>query len=284
MPVLVTSEESIRQRPVQAPGIGRLCFEHVAGRTVLTRSSETYPLKILNQRNTGASAWACLATYGGGLVGGDRLHVHVELGPRATALVATQASTKVYRSDLGAGQALDADVAEDALLVALPDPVTCFAGSDYLQEQRVRLHPRASLVLVDRLTAGRIDSGERWRFNAFASRTRIWQDERLVFHDALRLTPQDGDLPQRMGRFNCVASIVLLGPAMRETASRLLDADGSQPVIRDATFLTSAAPLGDGGALLRIASVSVEQVALVLRKYLSAVPALLGDDPWARRW
>jgi len=87
-----------------------------------------------------------------------------------------------------------------------------------------------------------------------------------------------------MGRFNCVASIVLLGPAMRETASRLLDADSSPPVVRDATCLTSAAPLGTGGALLRIASVSVEQVSVVLREYLSAVPALLGDDPWARRW
>jgi urease accessory protein len=190
----------------------------------------------------------------------------------------------VYRSDLRASQELEADVAEGGLLVALPDPVTCFAGSDYSQEQRIHLHPRASLVLVDRLTAGRIESGERWRFKAYASRTRIWQDERLVFHDALRLAPQDGDLPRRMGRFNCVASLVLLGPAMRDAASRLLNAGGSQPVIRDAACLTSAAPLADGGALLRIASVSVEQVAVALREYLSAVPALLGDDPWARRW
>jgi urease accessory protein len=284
MPVLVTSEESIRQRPVQAPGIGRLCFEHVAGRTVLTRASATSPLKILNPRNAGASAWAYLATYGGGLVGGDRLDIQIEVGPQATALVATQASTKVYRSDLRASQELDAGVAENALLVALPDPVTCFAGSDYAQDQRIRLHPAASLVLVDRLTAGRIESGERWRFNGYAARTRIWEDDRLVFHDALRLAPIDDDLTRRMGRFNCVASIVLLGPAMRETASRLLDADRSQPVIRGATFLASAAPLGNGGALLRIAGVSVEQVAAAVREYLSAVSALLGDDPWARRW
>ena len=52
--------------------------------------------------NAGASAWAYAATYGGGLVGGDSVSMRVEVGAGASALVATQASTKVYRSDRGA--------------------------------------------------------------------------------------------------------------------------------------------------------------------------------------
>jgi urease accessory protein len=71
---------------------------------VLTRGSATSPLKLFNPRNAGASAWAYLATYGGGLVGGDQVRMRIEVGPQAAALVSTQASTKVYRSARRASQ------------------------------------------------------------------------------------------------------------------------------------------------------------------------------------
>jgi urease accessory protein len=264
-------------------GSGCLRFASVAGRTVVTRASAAAPLKILNPRNVGASAWAYLATYGGGLVGGDQIRVQIDVGPQAVALVSTQASTKVYRSHRPAGQVLDAAVAADGVLVMLPDPVTCFADSRYAQEQRIRLDRGASLLLVDRLTAGRIDSGERWMFHQYASRTMIWQGDKLVLHDALSLGAADA-VTRRMGCFNCVASIALLGPALETTAARLIGEAGSAPLTRDPDFLMSAAPIGDAGALLRIASRSVEDVAIALRQRLSIVTALLGDDPWSRKW
>jgi urease accessory protein UreG len=145
-----------------APGAGRLEFTRVGGRTVLTRVLSCSPLKLLHPRQANRSASVYLSTYGGGLVGGDHLDLSLTVGPGAAALVATQASTKVYRSPLGASQKLCAEVADQALLVLLPDPVTCFAGATYSQDQRIRLDPGASLVLVDRVTAGRVEHGERW--------------------------------------------------------------------------------------------------------------------------
>src|SRR5439155_3199094 len=109
-----------------APGVGELRFERMAGRTVLTRVFATSPLKVLNPNTAGRAAWACLATYGGGLVSGDALQIGLETGPGAAALVTTQASTKVYRSEAGASQRLHARAAAESLLVLLPDPVTCF--------------------------------------------------------------------------------------------------------------------------------------------------------------
>ena len=132
------------------------------GATALTRVRAASPLKVLNPRNAGPSAWVYLATYGGGLLGGDAVSIDVSVGPGAHALVSTQASTKVYRSERGASQRLHAQADDGSLLVLLPDPVTCFAGSRYTQEQHVRMHAGASLVLVDWLTAGRVGSGERW--------------------------------------------------------------------------------------------------------------------------
>ena len=166
-------------------------------------------------------------------------------------------------------------------IVLFPDPVTCFAGSRYVQEQHIRMEPAANLVLVDWLTAGRVGSGERWQFTEYRSRTFVWRADRLVLHDGLVLAPEDGDLAGRMGRFNCLALAVVSGPALRATATRLAGSIGSAPAPRRAELLLSAAPLGDDGVVLRIAGVSVEQVGAALRQHLSVVTSLLGDDPWS---
>jgi urease accessory protein len=264
--------------------MGHLEFTNVRGATVLTRATAASPLKLLNPRNAGTSAWVYVATYGGGLVGGDSLSIRVAVNRGATALVATQASTKVYRSDLGATQRLHARVDDGSLLVLLPDPVTCFAGSRYIQQQHIHVEAAANLVLVDWLTAGRVGSGERWQFDEYRSQTRIWRGDGLALHDGLALTPTDGDLVSRMDRFNCLATAVLLGPALKTTAARLAGSLGSAPVPRRADLLLSAAPLGEDGVVLRLAGVSVEQVGGALKQYLAIVPTLLGDDPWACRW
>src|SRR5262245_10707844 len=213
-PVLLSSDFSVLTSDVR-PGAGKLHFEHMRGTTVLTRAAAASPLRVLNPKSAGTASWVYLATYGGGLVGGDSIDVTIDAGPRAAALIATQASTKVYRSGLGASQRLRARAGDGSLLVLLPDPVTAFSGSQYQQEQHVELDEDASLVLVDWLTAGRMASGERWQFDGYTSRTFVRRAGTLLLHDAISLTSADGAIAGRMNRFNCVATVVLTGPAVR---------------------------------------------------------------------
>src|SRR5438132_2693882 len=229
MPVAPPASRDISRRPLapaagpSAPaGTGILEFADVRGETVLTRAFTTSPLKVLNPSHAGQSGWAYLATYGGGLVDGDTLAVHVDVGRGAVALVATQASTKVYRSPRGAAQTLLAHVADDGVLVLLPDPVTCFSGARYRQDQRVLLDPGANLVLVDRLTAGRIDFGERWVFDEYNSRMFISRGDHLLLHDALALTRDEGNIARRLDRFNCLAVVVVVGPLLAAAAAHLV--------------------------------------------------------------
>jgi urease accessory protein len=243
------------------------------------------PLRLLNPRNTGASAWVYTATYGGGLLGGDAVELDVDVAAGASALLATQASTKVYRSSCGASQRLRARVCDGSLLVLLPDPITAFAGSRYSQEQHVHLDAGGSLVLVDWLTAGRVASGERWQFDGYTNRTFVRRAGTLLLHEAVSLSPADGDVAARMNRFNCTATVVMTGPAVRAAAVRVAGEIGSSPVSRRSDLLMSAAPLAGGdGALLRVAGLSVEHVGRTLRQVLNFVPSLLGDDPWSCRW
>jgi len=265
-------------------GRGTIRVSRVNGHSVLTAARAHSPLKLLNPRHGGSSAWTYVATYGGGLVSGDALSIDVEVDAEAAALVATQASTKVYRSAERATQTLRARLGRDSLLVVLPDPVTAFAGSRYRQDQQIDLAPTSSLVLLDWFTSGRVGSGERWQFDAYTSRTMLHRDGRLIWHDAVALAGGAGSLARRMDRFNCLALVVAVGPLVRSAATRLLGVVSSTPAPRRADVLLTASPVDDGGVLLRVAGRSTEEVGALLRQHLAFVPALLGDDPWACRW
>ena len=192
---------------VAAAGTGFLQVVKRGQRSVVCRAFAASPLKLLTPRNHGAAAWIYSASYGGGLVGGDALRLAVDVGPGAMALLSTQSSTKVYRSDRGTSTHLDALVGDGGLLVVAPDPTVCFAGSSYRQRQQIDLSGAGALVLVDWLSSGRRAAGERWAFDRYSSRTTLRVDGRLTFYDGLWLDTMDGDISERMGRFDVLATV-----------------------------------------------------------------------------
>ncbi len=250
---------------------------------MLTRAVASSPLRLLNPKNSGTAAWVYAATYGGGLLGGDAISLDATIGPGAVALLSTQASTKVYRSDATASQHLRVHANDDSILVLLPDPVTPFARARYRQQQQFELAPAATLVAIDWVTAGRVNAGERWQFTSYSSRTSVRRARRTVLLEAMRLEPDDGNLAERMNRFNCLAWVIAIGPAVRAAAMRLAGTLKESPVPKRAEVLLAAAPVDDDGVLLRVAGTSAQQVGAVLKQHLNFVPALLGDDPWACR-
>src|SRR5688572_3469687 len=86
-------------RDVHAPGVGQIEVTRAAGRSRVTRAYATSPLRLLTPRNHGDAAWIYAASYGGGLLGGDRVQLSVQVANGARAFLSTQASTKIYRSD-----------------------------------------------------------------------------------------------------------------------------------------------------------------------------------------
>ena len=137
-------------------------------------------------------------------------------------------------------------------------------------------------MLVDWLSSGRRAAGERWAFARYASRTTVRVDGRLVFYDGLSLESTDGDIADRMGRFDVLATVLVVGaPAAADTIASNVQ---RQPFVRRSDLLTAAARISDQGIVLRLAGRSVEQVGRVIREHLAFVPALLGDDPWSRKW
>jgi urease accessory protein len=251
---------------------------------VVSRALAMSPLRLLTPANHGHAAWIYSSTYGGGLVDGDDISLRVRVGHTAAAFLSTQASTKVYRSPRGSDVEMRADIEPSGLLVSVPDPVVCFAASRYRQTQRLDVAEGAGLVLVDWLSSGRRTSGERWQFEEYVSRTIVRHRGRLVLHDATALRSSDSDLATRIGRFDVLASMVIVGETLQDDAMSIVASVSQQPIVRRSDLLISAAPLGESGCVVRIAGRSVEQVGRRLRQLLGFVPPLLGDDPWSRKW
>ncbi len=263
-------------------GRGALAFRRVGPKTVLARAFAASPLRILTPRNHGTAAWVFLANFGGGLVDGDDIEVSVDAEPEANAFLGTQASTKVYRSPRGCSQRFDVRVAEGASVAFVPDPVVCFAGARYRQRIDVSLGPRASLVLLDGYTAGRSARGERWQFTRFESKTTVARAGSNLIVDSTRLDPAHGPIGERMGRFDAMLSLVVVGPrfaAVRDAMLRPLQA----PSPGDTTIV-AASPVGADAALVRVASDGFENASRALRSSFAALAGVLGDDPFARKW
>jgi urease accessory protein len=268
--------------PSSRAGSGTLAFERVGGRTVVRAASATSPLRLLTPRNHGHGAWVFVASLGGGLVDGDAVQLDVEVGDGAACLLGTQASTKVYRCPNGTcRQELKARVAAGGALVMIPDPVVCFEGARYEQSVAIELAASATLILTDTFTAGRSARGERWDFLHYGARSAVIQNGVPLFLDAILLDPNHGDLRARMGRFDAFATVVVVGPSavpFREAALTLPEPRRAGPLV------IAASPLGEHGAVVRIAGVSVEAVTAAVRGRLAGLGALLGDDPFARKW
>lgn len=267
-------------------GCAALEVKVVCAESAVTSAFATNPMKLLTPRSRGQSVWAYTSSFGGGLVAGDETRLDLNLGANSRCFIGTQASTKVYRnpSRRGCGHRTQATLEADSLLVFAPDPVQAFANSSYTQRQEFHLASGAGLAFVDWFSAGRVARGERWEFEHFQSRNDVFIAGERVFVDSILLSPDDGLLASqhRAGRFNCFAILLLIGPPMQDTAKTLLEEISARPVERGGQLVCSASPVRDG-ALLRAAGESVEQVGRELHEHLKFLPALLGDDPWARK-
>jgi urease accessory protein len=286
-----TPREPVREASVPAPhfaGRGVLQVQRVNGRSVATRTLARSPLRLLTPRNCpGDAAWVFTSTFGGGLVAGDQIDLDVRIGADATCAIATQASTKVFRALAGetSRQTLTIKADAGATCMALPDPLTCFAGAVFEQRVKIELDETASLVLVDWITGGRRARGERWAFQRYLSRIDAFVGSKLVFRDAILLDQADGpiDGEHRMGRCNCFGTLLVLGKRVESAAAVLLEWAGAQPVNRGEELVFSASPV-PVGVVIRVAGARTEEVGRWIRRRLDFVPALLGGDPWARKW
>lgn len=318
LPSLVRAEISIKDSTLRSStrrGYGSVEVQHVNGLSAVTSLKSADPLKILVPAPRAECVQAYMSSFGGGMVAGDRVTVDIAVRRNARCFITTQASTKIYRcfNSHPCQQELRATLEEDAVLVLAPDPVQAFSDACYIQKQIFQLKASSGLVLLDWFSSGRSACGERWAFTQYKTRNDIFVDGRLSLIDSLLLdncsdergidpscnpasperspgflhasaSPTNGSaLQKRFSRFNCFATLILMGPPLRAFSSELLADVQQQPLAGRAPVISSASPIKEG-VLLRVAGDSVETVQRTLMPHLLRLVPLLQHNPWSRKW
>ncbi len=167
---------------------GRLILEFAVrhGKTKLLPQMATAPLKV--QRPfypEGADVChAAILHTAGGLVGGDRLKVDLNLQPGAHSLITTPGATKIYRSNgFSAQQTIQIQVSTGATLEWLPQETIVFNGAVYRQDLRVELAGDSSWLGWEITRFGRTARGERFTMGEWRSHVEIWQQGRPLWID-----------------------------------------------------------------------------------------------------
>src|SRR5260221_2739610 len=170
-------------------GIAEIGFVAKDGVTRLRHLYQRDPLRVLfPDAAAGEKPVAVILTASGGLVGGDRLAIDIDIGPGAAAHVTAQAAEKIYRSD-GPDTALDISlrVGAGARLEYLPPETILFDGARLRRRALVALAADAALLAGEILVFGRIPSGERMARGLVHDAWELRRDDRLIWGDSFHL-------------------------------------------------------------------------------------------------
>lgn len=194
---------------------GNLRFAVAEGR--ISELSFTPPLRLFRPHpEIGEPRSIVLGNVAGGVVGGDRLAMSVDVGAGESLLATTQAAEKIYRSDgATARMAVDLAVGSAATLEYLSSGTILFDGARLMRTTCLDVAGDGKALYAEMLVFGRIARGETFVTGALRDDIRIRRDGRLLWADALGLN--DGiaetlDAGAGFGGARAYATLVLAAP------------------------------------------------------------------------
>ncbi len=201
--------------PARVNGSLDLTFCRESGQTRLRVVGQEPPLKVVRAfPQPGGGTLVHLHNLSGGVLGGDRLAVKVQVEPAAVVQLTTTSATRLYRSRSGlkeACQTTEIRVGEAGLLEYLPDPLIPFAGSFYRQTTTIDLAGGAGLMWWETVAPGREAMGEVFAYHSLETLLAITADGQPVALEHTRLEPARRPLtsPLRLGPYRYFGSFYI---------------------------------------------------------------------------
>jgi urease accessory protein len=257
---------------------GRIALGVIAadGRTRRTHVGEEGSLRVRFPNTTAAECEAVVVNTAGGIAGGDRFELEVDVGPLAELVVTGAAAEKVYRAiGTAATMHVRLSVADGGALRWLPQETILFDRSQLNRSIDVELAEGASLLLAEAVVFGRSAMGESVAHGKLVDRWRVRRGGRLVFAEALRLDGGIADILARPAVANGAAAIatVLLAPGSD-------DANAKVRALGEQFGGEVGISAWNGIAVARLCA----RDGAVLRRDLVRLFAGLGGGPLPRLW
>lgn len=193
-----------------------LGFERRGTETILARREHVGPLRIQKPLYPeGRELCHALVLHPpAGIAGGDQLHIDVDVGPDAQALLTTPGAGKWYRSaGPRATQDIRVKVSAGGTAEWLPQESILFDGAQARMRTTVELEPGARFLGVETLCFGRRASGERFDRGALRLATDIHLAGQPLWHERGAL---DGgsplmDSPIGLAGFSVCSTVLAAG-------------------------------------------------------------------------
>lgn len=255
----------------------RLRLRASGGRTVLAERRHEGPLVV--QRPFYPEGPVChlyLVHPPGGVAGGDQLLLQVQAEPGAQSVITTPAATKIYRSfGVRVASVTQQLQASDATLEWLPQETIVFRGAHARLSTRVQLDGRSRFIGWEILCLGRPACGERFTHGSVNQDFELWQQDRPLLIDRLRLQGSATALDAPWG----LDGKPVLGTMLA------FPADTTQLQCARATCISqTTCTLVDGVLLIRLRGENGEAVRAEFQRIWNALrPAFAGLAPHAPR-
>jgi urease accessory protein len=240
------------------------------------RVHESGSLRVRFPNAPGRTLDAVLVNTAGGMTGGDRFDIDLDVGKGAALTVTTAAAEKIYRS-LGPDTAIAVKlkVGDGGVLAWLPQETILFDQVRLRRSIDVELDSSAELLLVEAIVFGRSAMGETVAQGHLTDRWRIRRDSRLVLAETVRL---DGKIAEQLARPASTAGGVAIA-----TIIKIPSGDQDVAAVRAmADNFAGEVGVSAWSGLMAVRFVARDGAAL--RRDLITVLGVLGTTPLPRLW
>lgn len=134
-----------------------------------------------------------LIQLGGGYIEGEYYENRLKLEEGSQAILTTQASSKIYKSENGipSKQYTNLQLEKNSKLEFINDSVILYKDAVYEQSTDIYLEAGATLIYSDGITAGWSPDGKLFQYTSARIKTNLYLNGELIYLDNLKITPKD---------------------------------------------------------------------------------------------
>lgn len=234
--------------------------EHRNGKTTVTDSFFTAPIKIAKPFYCGNYTEVMMMTASAGILEGDFYDIEVQVAAGASFRLTGQSYTKIFKAaEKGAVQKVKINVEKDASFIYLPTPVIPYGGSIFNSCTEVHLDKNCKFVMCDILSGGRKAMDEQFQFKSYRSRTAVYVDGKMQFLDNQKFIPHEVNL-NGIGFFEGYSHVGMLYIYGCENV-----------VLPDSHTTETAVTRAADGTCIRIFSNSADEIVRQFRDIISCI-------------
>ena len=149
------------------------------------------PAKFIAPESHASGVLCFISSYGGGMLGGDKVSINIEVGMNSGLILLPQANSRAYTNTEGktARQDMNIKILKGGRFIFNADPLVLHEKSKFMQNTNLFLNENSGAILIDWFSIGRSENGEKFLFSDYSSNLSISDSSSTFLIDRQHFTP-----------------------------------------------------------------------------------------------